>query len=128
MCAAGELPLPAVTCPSLAHACAPAVRRLSAVQQQRAVMSAAAGSTGVSLVFVTVPSADVGRKIAHSLVENKLAACVNIIPGLESIYSWKGKIESDQELLLKVRCRVACRQCCWLSARLAHGWMQSRGW
>lgn len=75
------------------------------MQQQRAVMSAAAGSTGVSLVFVTVPSADVGRKIAHSLVENKLAACVNIIPGLESIYSWKGKIESDQELLLKVRRR-----------------------
>lgn len=66
-------------------------------------MSAAASSTGVSLVFVTVPSADVGRKIANSLVESKLAACVNIIPGVESIYSWQGKIENDQELLLKVR-------------------------
>jgi hypothetical protein len=55
-------------------------------------MSAAAGAapsatapagagTGLSLVFVTVPSKDVGQNIARSLVENKLAACVNIIPG-----------------------------------------------
>ncbi|PRW61281.1 Nitrogen regulatory PII-like isoform 1 [Chlorella sorokiniana] len=82
-----------------------AVRRQSAVQQQGTVMSAAAGGTGVSLVFVTVPSAEVGRKIANSLVENKLAACVNIIPGLVSIYSWQGKIESDAELLLKIKTR-----------------------
>lgn len=66
-------------------------------------MSAAGGGgTGVSLVFVTVPSAEVGRKIAHSLVESRLAACVNIVPGVESVYAWQGKIESDQELLLKV--------------------------
>jgi periplasmic divalent cation tolerance protein len=44
--------------------------------------SGGAGSAGsVSLVFVTVPSKEVGQKIAHSLVERKLAACVNIIPG-----------------------------------------------
>lgn len=70
-------------------------------------MSAATSGTGVSLVFVTVPSADVGRKIANSLVENKLAACVSIVPGLESIYSWKGKLERDEELLLKVRDALA---------------------
>jgi periplasmic divalent cation tolerance protein len=35
----------------------------------------------VSLVFVTVPTKEVGKKIAHSLVEGKLAACVNLIPG-----------------------------------------------
>lgn len=41
----------------------------------------AASAAGVSVVFVTVPSKAVGQKIAHSLVEGKLAACVNIIPG-----------------------------------------------
>lgn len=68
---------------------------------------AQAGGTGVSVVFVTVPSADVGRKIAHSLVQSKLAACCNIIPGLESIYFWEGKVQSDQELLLKVEGAVS---------------------
>ena len=43
--------------------------------------AAAAASTGAVVVYVTVPSRDVGRKIADSLVESKLAACVNIIPG-----------------------------------------------
>lgn len=60
----------------------PAVRRQSVRQQQRAVMSATGGGdTGVIIAFCTVPSKDVGQKIASSLVENKLAACVNIIPG-----------------------------------------------
>ena len=52
------------------------------------------------IFIVTVGNIDEGKKIARNLVENKLAACVNIIPNIESIYSWKGKIEDDEEIVL----------------------------
>lgn len=48
---------------------------------------------------------DVGHTIAQSLVENKLAACVNIIPGVESVYWWDGKVNTDAELILKIKTR-----------------------
>ncbi|PSC73448.1 chloroplastic-like isoform X1 [Micractinium conductrix] len=78
--------------------------------QQRAAMSAAAGGSAditVSIVWVTVPSTAVGKKIATELVGSKLAACVNIIPGLESVYFWEGKVQSDAEALLKIKTRSA---------------------
>ena len=53
--------------------------------------------------FVTVPNLEEGKKIANLLIENKLAACVNIIPNLLSIYWWEGKIERDNELLLIIK-------------------------
>src|SRR5690625_7341572 len=40
------------------------------------------------------------RKIGSTLVEEKLAACASIVPGMESIYHWKGKIERDKETIL----------------------------
>lgn len=52
------------------------------------------------LVYVTVPTQEVGEAIANMLVEKKLAACVNIIPGISSLYHWQGAIEQDDELLL----------------------------
>lgn len=111
-------------------------------------MSAAAGGSAditVSIVWVTVPSTAVGKKIATELVGSKLAACVNIIPGtrgaqrlgwdvparpsplpstsplvpsrhrppasplpgLESVYFWEGKVQSDAEALLKIKTRSA---------------------
>lgn len=69
-------------------------------------MNEAARGTGVSLAFVTVPDKDVGQKIARSLVQSKLAACVNIIPGIESVYCWEGAVHSDSELLLKIKTRT----------------------
>ena len=54
-------------------------------------------------VFVTVPSIEVGKKIASGLVSKKLAACVNIIPQITSIYEWEGKINEDSELLLMIK-------------------------
>lgn len=56
--------------------------------------------TGYIVVFITVPSPEEGEKIAKALVEKRLAACVNIIHGLRSIYRWEGKICDDKELLL----------------------------
>jgi len=59
------------------------------------------------VVFITVPSRESGEKISHALVKDKLAACVNIIPGIFSIYQWNGNIESDNELLLISKSRTA---------------------
>jgi periplasmic divalent cation tolerance protein len=57
------------------------------------------------VVYVTVPSRDVGRAVAKAIVEEKLAACVNIVPGLESIYIWEGKVNADAEELLLIKTR-----------------------
>jgi periplasmic divalent cation tolerance protein len=55
------------------------------------------------LFIVTVPSIDEGKKIARSLVESKLAACVNIIKDISSIYRWEGEIQEDNEHLLLIK-------------------------
>jgi periplasmic divalent cation tolerance protein len=52
------------------------------------------------LVYCTVPNMETAKKIATTLIEEKLAACCNIIPGVLSIYPWEKKIQSDNELLL----------------------------
>ena len=55
------------------------------------------------IVFVTAPSTEVSSRIAHSLVSEQLAACVNVIPGVESTYRWDGEVTTDKELLLIVK-------------------------
>ena len=44
-----------------------------------------------------------GEQIASELIKNKLAACVNILPNIKSIYEWKGSIHNDDELLLFIK-------------------------
>jgi len=53
--------------------------------------------------FVTVPNIEEGQTIARILVENRLAACVNIIQNVFSIYRWKDKIEEDNEHILLIK-------------------------
>ncbi len=55
------------------------------------------------LFTVTVPNVEEGKKIARILVESKLAACVNIINNISSIYRWKGEIQVDNEHLLLIK-------------------------
>ncbi len=55
------------------------------------------------LFLVTVPSIDLGKKIASALVESKLAACVNIVQNIFSIYEWKGNVEESSEHLLLIK-------------------------
>ncbi len=55
------------------------------------------------IVLTTAGSEDEARKIARHLVENRLAACVNLIPRVESIYRWQGKVESAAEWLLLIK-------------------------
>jgi periplasmic divalent cation tolerance protein len=64
-------------------------------------------TTATVVVYVTVPDAEIAKKLAHSIVTSKLAACVNIVSGLESVYLWEGKINSDSELLLMIKSRQA---------------------
>lgn len=56
-----------------------------------------------SMAFVTVPDMAVGRKLAHGIVKQRLAACVNIIPSVTSVYEWEGKVNEDPELLLMIK-------------------------
>jgi len=58
------------------------------------------------VVLITAPSLQAGQDIARLLVESKLAACVNILPTVHSIYSWKGSIQSDEEVLLLAKSRA----------------------
>ena len=53
----------------------------------------------VRIVFVTSPP-DTATELARRLVEERLAACVNVVPGLRSIYRWKGAVQDDPETLL----------------------------
>jgi len=59
--------------------------------------------TNQRIVLSTAGSEDEARKIAHHLVEQRLAACVNIIPRIESVYRWEGKVESNREYLLLIK-------------------------
>ena len=59
--------------------------------------------TDKRIVLTTCGSEDEARRIAHHLVENQLAACVNLIPRIESIYRWQGKVESSREWLLLIK-------------------------
>jgi len=62
--------------------------------------------TAVRAVLTTAPNAEVGGLIARTLVEERLAACVNVIPGVRSIYRWEGDIQDDPEVVLIVKTRA----------------------
>jgi periplasmic divalent cation tolerance protein len=65
----------------------------------------------VRLVLVTVPDQDAARAIARAVVGDKLAACVNIVGPIRSIYRWQDAIEDEAEflLLIKTRARLYAR-------------------
>jgi periplasmic divalent cation tolerance protein len=55
------------------------------------------------VVLSTCGSPKDGQRLAHALVEKRLAACVNIIPGVRSVYHWKDAIEEEEEVLLVIK-------------------------
>jgi periplasmic divalent cation tolerance protein len=59
--------------------------------------------TDKRLVLTTCGSLEEARGIAHALVERQLAACVNIVPQIESVYRWQGEIETATEWLLVIK-------------------------
>lgn len=56
--------------------------------------------TDLVVVLCTVPDEETGTSLARTLVDERLVACVNMVPWLRSIYSWQGKIQDDGEVLL----------------------------
>lgn len=64
--------------------------------------------TMYQLILCTCPDHPTAERIAHLLIDQKLAACVNILPGIQSIYPWQGKVESAQEHLLLIKSRQDC--------------------
>lgn len=61
---------------------------------------------GCRVVLVTAPE-EAAQRLAQSLVEERLAACVNVVPGIVSYYRWEGKMHKDDEKLLIAKTRAA---------------------
>jgi periplasmic divalent cation tolerance protein len=59
--------------------------------------------TGVSVVLVSVPDAEAGRRLARTLLEERLVACANLVPGVTSLYRWEGEVQEDDEVLLVMK-------------------------
>jgi len=60
-----------------------------------------------TITFVTCRDARQGRRMAETLVRERLAACVTLVPGVTSIYRWEGKLERSRECLLVIKSRGA---------------------
>ena len=62
--------------------------------------------TDALLVFTTLPSADKAAELGKVLVEERLAACANLIPAVRSIYRWQGKLQDENEVLVLLKTRA----------------------
>ena len=62
-------------------------------------------TSALVVTWITVPPGQEASELAGKLVDTGRAACVNIIPGVTSVYKWQGKVENDQEALLMVKTR-----------------------
>ncbi len=87
----------------------PSVRPASGIHLGRAQMYLSCSETGdpmaasastVRVCLISAPDAETARRIARALVEERLAACVNVVPAVTSIYRWEGALQEDTELLL----------------------------
>jgi len=58
-----------------------------------------------TITFVTCKDLKQAKGIARALVKERLAACVNVVPGVASIYAWEGKLEESREVLLVIKSR-----------------------
>ncbi|HEX7117623.1 MAG TPA: divalent-cation tolerance protein CutA [Longimicrobiales bacterium] len=65
------------------------------------------GESGARVVLMTAPDRDTAERVVRALVEERLVACGNIVPGLTSIYRWQGAIECDAEVLVVLKTTAA---------------------
>ncbi|MES2641865.1 MAG: divalent-cation tolerance protein CutA [Myxococcota bacterium] len=63
--------------------------------------------TDLVVVYITAPDSDVASRIGRTLVEEELAACCNLVPGVRSIYRWEGVVQDDAEVLMILKTRAA---------------------
>jgi periplasmic divalent cation tolerance protein len=74
------------------------------------------------VVFITASGEEEALKIARAAVQERLAACVNIIQGVRSIYRWKGKVEDDSEVLMVLKTRESQLEALHLRVRQLHSY------
>jgi periplasmic divalent cation tolerance protein len=72
------------------------------------------------LVYTTWPSIVEAEQAGHGLVEARLAACVNILPGMISHYWWEGRIERAQEVVMLVKTRASLAESVSAAVKLQH--------
>ena len=70
----------------------------------------------VRVVLVTAPDAETAARIARALVEERLIACANLVPGIRSIYRWEGQVADESEVLLVLKTRAS--RCAAVAARV----------
>jgi len=61
---------------------------------------------GVSVVLATVPELEAGRRLARALLDERLIACANLVPGVTSLYRWQGQVQEDAEILVVMKTRT----------------------
>ena len=71
-------------------------------------MAVPSSALRILVVLVTCPNRRAAERIGRTLVEEHLAACANILPGLTSIYRWQGKVCRDPEVLVLLKTRRSC--------------------
>ncbi|HEV2146807.1 MAG TPA: divalent-cation tolerance protein CutA [Longimicrobiaceae bacterium] len=69
-------------------------------------MQNAPDAPGVSLVLTTAPDAAAAERIVRALVEERLIACGNLVPGVASLFRWRGEINRDEEVLVLMKART----------------------
>ncbi|MFQ5596720.1 MAG: divalent-cation tolerance protein CutA [Nitrospiria bacterium] len=74
------------------------------------------------VVFITCPTQREAEKIGRSLVENRLAACANIVPSITSIFSWEAKTCREEEVLMLVKSRKAVLKKMIVSVKRQHSY------
>ena len=62
----------------------------------------------VLICFSTAPDLTTARTLAATLVDERLAACVNLLPGMHSVYRWQGRMEAGEEVLLLIKTDRTC--------------------
>ncbi len=67
----------------------------------------ATAQVSIEVLYVTCPDEDTAARIGRLVVEEGLAACVNLLPGMRSIYRWQGRIEDAHETVLLVKTSAA---------------------
>ncbi|KAK5643461.1 hypothetical protein RI129_007306 [Pyrocoelia pectoralis] len=87
------------------------LRRNSILAKEMSGECAANNSSYVSgthsIAYITIDTEDRAKKLAHGIVSNKLAACVNIVPKILSIYEWEGTVNEEPEVLMMVKTRTS---------------------
>lgn len=63
------------------------------------------GASDLVLALSTAPDAEQAERLARALVEERLIACANLVPGLTSVYRWRGAVQADPEVLLVIKTR-----------------------